>query len=56
MELAIAKAVAPFLKNTKPRDLMIWPIDQEPEATDVKDVFAVLKSVSAPKRTADGKP
>lgn len=33
IESAIARAVSPFLKNAKPRDLMIWPKEQEPEAT-----------------------
>jgi len=29
-ELAIARAVSPFLKNVKPRDFMIWPIEEPP--------------------------
>ena len=33
IEAAIARAVSPFLKNTKPRDLMVWPREREPELT-----------------------
>jgi hypothetical protein len=33
IESAVARAVAPFLKNVKPRDLMVWPIEQEKEPT-----------------------
>lgn len=33
IESAIARGVAPFLKNAKPRDLMVWPRQPEPEAT-----------------------
>lgn len=33
MEAAIARAVSPFLKNAKPRDLMPFPRLPEPEAT-----------------------
>lgn len=31
IESAIARAVAPFLKNVKPRDLMPWPREPERE-------------------------
>lgn len=33
IESAIARAVAPFLRNTKPRDLMVWPRQAEPDAS-----------------------
>lgn len=33
LESAVARAVAPFLKNVKPRDMMPWPREPEPEAT-----------------------
>jgi hypothetical protein len=36
LESAVARAVSPFLKNTKPRDLMPWPKEPEPEATPEK--------------------
>lgn len=33
IEAAVARAVAPFLKNAKPRDLMVWPREPEKEPT-----------------------
>lgn len=36
IESAVARAVSPFLKNAKPRDLMPWPREPEPEATPEK--------------------
>lgn len=29
VEAAVARAVAPFLKNTKPKDLMPWPKQEQ---------------------------
>ena len=43
-ELAIARAVSPFLKNVKPRDFMIWPIE-EPQEASVEDVFAMFRGL-----------
>lgn len=45
IESAIARAVAPFMgKNVKPRDLMIWPRQPEPEA-NIEGVFAMFKGL-----------
>lgn len=33
IEAIVAKAVSPFLKNSKPKDFMPWPKEPEPEAT-----------------------
>lgn len=54
-ELAIARAVSPFFKNVTPRDLLLWPVI-EPVEADVKDVFAMIKSLATkPKSKANGK-
>lgn len=45
MEASIARAVSPFLKNTNPRDLMMWPRQPEKPAS-LKDVFGVLLTAS----------
>lgn len=42
MEAAIARAVSPFLKNAKPRDLMPWPRERDVEAT-IEDAFKMIK-------------
>jgi hypothetical protein len=41
LEGAVARAVAPFLKNTKAKDLMPWPRQQEVELPP-KDMAAQL--------------
>lgn len=47
MESAIARVAAPFLgKNVKPRDLMPWPKEPEPEAT-FEEFFAVFKNAAS---------
>lgn len=46
IEAMIARSVAPFFKNTKPRDLMVWPRQQEPEATPEK-LLSMFKNLSA---------
>lgn len=40
-EWAIARAVAPFLKDVSPRDLMAWP-KEAPKAASPDEVFGVL--------------
>jgi hypothetical protein len=45
LEAAVARAISPFLKNTKPRDLMVWPREPE-EPASLKDVFGVLLTAS----------
>lgn len=49
IESAIARAVAPFMKNVKPRDLMPWPREPEQEAS-INEVFGVLMSASKSKK------
>ena len=49
IESAIARAVAPFLKNAKPRDLMPWPKEPEPEATP-ESAFLLFKNLSSKTR------
>lgn len=44
-EAAVARAVSPFLKNTKPRDFMVWPREPEKPAS-LKDIFGVLLTAS----------
>ena len=41
VEWAVARALAPFLKNVNPRDLMAWPKAPERAATP-DEVFGVL--------------
>lgn len=48
MESAIARAAAPFLK-AKPRDLMPWPREQEPEATP-EALLLMFKNMAAKTR------
>lgn len=45
IESAVARAVAPFLNNKSPRDLMVWPKPPEQEAS-IDDVFGLLKSAA----------
>lgn len=40
-DAAIARAVSPFLKGAKPKDLMPWPKEPEQEATP-EAVFGIL--------------
>jgi len=49
IESAVARAVAPFLKNTKPRDLMPWPREPEQDAS-IDEVFGVLMAASKSKK------
>jgi hypothetical protein len=51
IEGAIARAIAPFLQDAKPADLMLWPKEEEKVAT-AEDIFKLLVSVkkSAPKK------
>lgn len=46
VEAAIARAVSPFLKGVKPKDLMIYPRETE-QPVSIDAVFALLKSKSA---------
>lgn len=46
IESAIARAVAPFLKDAKPRDLMIWPKEPEKPA-DIHTVFAGFQNLAS---------
>lgn len=46
IESAIARAVAPFLKDAKPRDLMIWPKEPEKPA-DINTVFAGFQNLAS---------
>lgn len=48
LESAVARAVAPFLKNAKPRDLMPWP--KEPEATPDK-LLLMFKNLATASRS-----
>lgn len=49
IESAIARAVAPFLKNAKPRDLMPWPRQPEPEATP-ESLHLMFKNLASKSR------
>lgn len=44
-ESIIARSVSPFLRNTKPRDLMVWPRVPEAEATP-ETLLAMFKNLS----------
>jgi hypothetical protein len=46
IESAIARAVSPFLKNTKPRDLMPWPKEPERDATP-EELLLMFKTAAA---------
>lgn len=46
IDAAIARAVTPFLRNAKPRDLMPWPKEPEPEATP-EALFLKFKNLAA---------
>lgn len=46
IESAIARAVAPFLRNVKPSDLMPWPRVPEPELTPDKALL-MFKNLAA---------
>lgn len=46
IESAIARSVSPFLKNAKPRDLMVWPKEPEPEATP-ENVILLFKNLAS---------
>ena len=50
IESAIARAVVPFLKNAKVRDLMTWPRDPETEATPENLLLMFKNLASASKR------
>lgn len=51
IESAIARSAAPFMgKSVRPRDLMIWPREPEPEATPEAIFLALKKAASASKR------
>lgn len=47
---AIARVAAPFFKNAKPADLMVWPREQEREATP-QEIFAVLMNSAKRNKT-----
>lgn len=49
IESAVARAVAPFMKNVKPRDLMPWPREPEQDAS-IDEVFGVLMAASKSKK------
>lgn len=49
IEAAVARAVSPFLKGVKPKDLMIYPREQEQPAS-IETVFALFKSKAAENR------
>lgn len=46
IESMLARVAAPFFKQVKPRDLMIWPRQQEPEATPEK-LLSMFKNLAA---------
>lgn len=46
MESAIARAVVPFMRGVKPRDLMVWPKEPEPEASP-ESLAALFKSLAS---------
>lgn len=46
IESAIARAVAPFMRGVKPRDLMVWPKEPEPEASP-EALASLLKSLAS---------
>lgn len=48
-EAAIARAVSPFMKGVKPKDLMIYPREPEQPAS-IETVFALFKSKAAENR------
>lgn len=47
VESAVARAVAPFLKDAKPRDLMPWPREREPEMSTEDMAAALMAQFSA---------
>ena len=49
IESAIARAVALFFKGVKPRDLMPWPKEPEPEATP-EAAFLLFKTAASQSR------
>lgn len=50
LEAAIARAVAPFLRNARPRDLMPWPKEPEPEATP-ESLLLMFKNLASASRS-----
>ena len=46
IESAIARAVAPFMRGVKPRDLMVWPKEPEPEASP-EALASLFKSLAS---------
>lgn len=49
LESAVARAVAPFLKHVKPRDLMVWPRKKE-DGPDWNVMVARIKTAAAHNR------
>jgi hypothetical protein len=49
LEAAVARAISPFLKNTKPADMMLWPRKQEPIATP-ETTFLMFKNLATASR------
>lgn len=49
LEAAVARAVVPFLKNAKPRDMMPWPREPEREATP-DALFLMFKNLASQTR------
>jgi hypothetical protein len=55
IESAVARAVVPFLKNAKPRDLMVWPREPEkvPDLEEMKvGLFSMFKNLATKTREA----
>lgn len=52
MELAIARAVSPFLKDVKPKDILLWPVEK-PKQAEISDVFSMLKGLSLKEEDGD---
>lgn len=49
VESAIARAVAPFLRDAKPADLMVWPRKPDQPAT-LDGVFSMFKGLAGKTR------
>lgn len=45
VDAAIARAVAPFIKDAKPKDFMVWPKEPE-QPTTPESVFAMFKNLA----------
>jgi hypothetical protein len=49
-ESMLARVAAPFFKQVKPKDLMIWPREPEPEATPEAIWTSIMNLSAATKR------